>query len=64
MHVLLTVDEASYCGGTMGADHPIAWCHTYGGGRCLYTALGHTPESFSEPALVSHLRGALEWLTD
>jgi uncharacterized protein len=64
VHVLLTVDESSYCGGTMGADHPVAWCHTYGGGRCLYTALGHTPESFSEPAFVSHLRGALEWLTD
>jgi hypothetical protein len=36
----------------------------FGGGRCLYTALGHTTESFSEPAFVSHLRGALEWLTE
>jgi type 1 glutamine amidotransferase len=40
VRVLLSVDEASYQGGTMGADHPIAWCHSYGGGRCFYTALG------------------------
>lgn len=31
--VLLTVDEASYDGGTMGADHPVAWHGTYRGHR-------------------------------
>lgn len=62
VHVLLSVDESSYQGGTMGPDHPVAWCHTYGGGRCLYTALGHTPESFGEPAFAQHLHGALAWL--
>ena len=64
VRVLLTVDERSYQGGAMGADHPIAWCHTYGGGRCSYTALGHPAEAFGDPAFVQHLRGALEWLTD
>jgi type 1 glutamine amidotransferase len=64
VRVLLSVDEASYQGGTMGADHPLAWCHAYGGGRCFYTALGHPAEAFGEPAFVRHLRGALEWLTD
>ena len=34
---------------TMGADHPIAWCHEHGGGRCFYTALGHAARTFSEP---------------
>ena len=63
VRVLLTVDEASYEGGTMGADHPIAWCHERLGGRSFYTALGHTDESFAEPAFLSHLRGALSWLT-
>lgn len=62
VHVLLTVDEASYEGGTMGADHPIAWCHERLGGRSFYTALGHTGESFAEPAFLRHLRGALSWL--
>jgi uncharacterized protein len=63
VRVLLTVDEASYEGGTMGADHPIAWCHDRLGGRSFYTALGHTDESFAEPAFLHHLRGALSWLT-
>jgi uncharacterized protein len=63
VRVLLTVDEASYEGGTMGADHPIAWCHEGVGGRSFYTALGHADESFAEPAFLRHLRGALSWLT-
>ncbi len=25
-HVLATVDETTYTGGSMGADHPITWC--------------------------------------
>jgi type 1 glutamine amidotransferase len=63
VRVLLSVDEASYTGGTMGADHPIAWCHDRLGGRSFYTALGHTAESFAEPAFLRHLSGALSWLT-
>jgi type 1 glutamine amidotransferase len=63
VRVLLTVDEATYRGGTMGADHPVAWCHPYGGGRCFYTALGHSARSFAEPLFLRHLGGALEWLT-
>ncbi|MFP5285580.1 MAG: ThuA domain-containing protein, partial [Thermoanaerobaculia bacterium] len=35
--VLLTLDETSYPGGRMGADHPIAWYHEYEGGRAWYT---------------------------
>jgi type 1 glutamine amidotransferase len=63
VRVLLTVDETSYTGGTMGTDHPIAWCHERLGGRSFYTALGHTEESFAEPAFLRHLDGALSWLT-
>jgi len=63
VRVLLTVDETSYEGGTMGADHPIAWCHERLGGRSFYTALGHTDESFAEPEFLGHLSGALSWLT-
>ena len=63
VRVLLTVDETTYDGGTMGADHPVAWCHEYGGGRCFYTALGHAARTFAEPSFLRHLGGALEWLT-
>jgi type 1 glutamine amidotransferase len=60
--VLLTVDETSYEGGTMGADHPLAWCHEYGGGRSFYTALGHAPETYQDPEFLRHILGALRWL--
>jgi type 1 glutamine amidotransferase len=61
--VLLTLDESTYApgGASMGADHPIAWYHDYDGGRAFYTALGHTRESFAEPAFLAHVAGAIEW---
>jgi type 1 glutamine amidotransferase len=59
--VLLTVDEASYAGGGMGADHPIAWCREYAGGRSFYTGLGHTIEAYSEPAFLAHLLGGISY---
>jgi hypothetical protein len=39
--------------------HPIAWCHRFGGGRAVYTGMGHTIASYSEPLFLRHLRGAL-----
>jgi type 1 glutamine amidotransferase len=60
--VLATIDESSYTGGTMGADHPLVWTHaTSGGGRALYTAMGHTEESYADPLFRQHLAGAIRW---
>ncbi len=59
VNVLMTIDESTYKGGTMGADHPIAWYHEYDGGRAWYTALGHTSESYSEPLFLAHLWGGV-----
>ncbi|GCE03301.1 ThuA domain-containing protein [Dictyobacter aurantiacus] len=61
VHVLLTVDEKTYQGGTMGTDHPIAWYHDFEGGRSWYTAMGHTPDSYSEPLFLSHLWGGISY---
>lgn len=58
--VLLALDEATYGGGDMG-DHPIAWSHENEGGRAFYTALGHTSESYEEPAFRDHIAGAVTW---
>ncbi|RIV38051.1 ThuA domain-containing protein [Micromonospora radicis] len=60
-HVLATVDEKTYDGGTMGFDHPITWCKDYQGGRSFYTGLGATPESFRGADLRAHLGGAIQW---
>jgi type 1 glutamine amidotransferase len=59
--VLITIDETTYSGGTMGADHPMTWLRTYDGGRSFYTALGHTPESYADPAFRTLLANAVEW---
>jgi len=63
VRVLLRIDETSYDPGTgaMGDDHPVAWAHEYEGGRSFYTALGHTAESYSEPAFLEHLAGGIAW---
>ena len=58
---LLNLDESSYQGGTMGDDHPIAWFRAFDGGRTIYTAGGHTTESYDEPDFRRHLLGALLW---
>ncbi|MEU6143689.1 ThuA domain-containing protein [Streptomyces sp. NPDC047081] len=63
VHVLASLDESSYTGGTMNGDHPIAWCQNYQGGRAFYTGLGHTKESYAEPAFRAHLLGGIRWAT-
>ncbi|HLL69115.1 MAG TPA: ThuA domain-containing protein [Micromonosporaceae bacterium] len=59
--VLLTLDEDSFVGGTMGEDHPFAWCHENLGGRAFYTAAGHTHESYAEEAFLGHLLGGIRY---
>lgn len=63
VEVLLRVDESSFTPGPgmMGDDHPIAWCHEFDGGRSFYTALGHTADSYEEPAFLEHLAWGIEW---
>ncbi len=59
--VVATVDAAMFEGGTMGADHPIAWCHSRFGGRAWYTALGHAREVYADPRFRAHLRRGLRY---
>jgi cytochrome c len=63
VRVLASLDESTYSPGAdaMGADHPIAWAHTYQGGRAWYTGGGHTEESYSEPLFRRHLLGGIRW---
>ncbi|MEU7469548.1 lectin [Streptomyces sp. NPDC044984] len=60
-HVLASLDESSYSGGSMSGDHPIAWCKEYAGGRAFYTGGGHTEESYADPAFRRHLLGGIRW---
>ena len=62
-HILLTLDESTYNPPkemVMG-DHPIAWQKCIGKGRSFYTAIGHRPESYSEPHAMSVLERGIGW---
>jgi type 1 glutamine amidotransferase len=65
-HVLLALDEASYSPRSgdkdlrMG-DHPIGWTRCVGDGRSFFSAIGHRPESYSEPHYVQVLESGIAW---
>jgi type 1 glutamine amidotransferase len=60
IHVTLRLDESSYEGGTNGIFHPISWYRNLEqGGVSVYTGLGHTVESYTEPAFVEHLKRSI-----
>jgi len=61
VHVLMSLDESTYEGGTMGDDHPIAWHHPVGDGRSWYTGGGHTTASFEDEQFRAHLLGGIRW---
>jgi type 1 glutamine amidotransferase len=61
VHVLATVDESTYQGGAMGADHPISWCHEFDGGRAWYTGMGHTAESYADEDFLHHIAGGIRY---
>ncbi len=66
--VILSLDEGSYTRAgimgeslTMGADHPIAWTNCLGRGRMFYSAIGHMPQTYSQPQHVALLEAAISW---
>ena len=59
VNVLITIDETSYSGGTMGPGHPISWYHEYDGGRSWYTAMGHRNQTFQDTDFQQHLLGGI-----
>jgi type 1 glutamine amidotransferase len=60
LDTLLTLDPASIR--EQGANPaPVAWAHTFEGGRVFYTGLGHRPENWSDARLLAHVRGGIAW---
>lgn len=66
-HVVATLDESTYSPKGMGnqdlrmGDHPIAWTRCVGKGRSFYSAIGHRPETYSEPHNVRLLEHGVLW---
>lgn len=60
VHVLASLDETSYKGGTMG-DHPVMWCQNVGKGRSWYTNLGHRKETYQDSNFLRSLKEGVFW---
>lgn len=61
--ILARLDESTYAPGpklAMG-DHPIAWTRCVGAARSFYSAIGHRPESYTEPNSVELLEQGVAW---
>ena len=67
VHVLAHLDEDSYSPVGFGGqnlrmgDHPIAWTRCIGAGRSFYSAIGHRPESYTEPHSLELLDRGIAW---
>jgi type 1 glutamine amidotransferase len=65
LEILLSLDEstcpADYPAELRVGRHPIAWRQTFAGGRSLYTAMGHTNESYADSTFVAFLTAGIEW---
>ncbi len=59
--VLYKIDENSYEGGEHDGEHSMAWYHSFDGGRSFYTAMGHTPQSYSDPLFQQHILAGIQY---
>jgi type 1 glutamine amidotransferase len=44
--------------------HPVMWRYRYGAGRVIYDALGHGPDSITEPTHLGIVKRAVQWLLE
>lgn len=58
---LITLDPASI-GQKDVNPNPVSWAHEFEGGRVFYTAMGHTPETYSDRNFLNHIVGGLRWV--
>ena len=55
VHVLARLDTHG------GPDRPLVWCRRSGAGRVFYDALGHFPQTWSDPRQLSLVSGGVAW---
>ncbi len=63
-HVLMRLDNDSVDlsrGNREDHDYALGWCHDYGQGRVMYTALGHPDDLWQEDWFLEHITGCIKW---
>ena len=56
VHVLVRLDTSRG-----GPDRPLVWCRRSGSGRVFYDALGHFPQTWSDPRQLALVSGGIAW---
>lgn len=63
-HVLMRLDNNTVDlskGNREDHDYALGWCHNYGKGRVIYTALGHPDELWHQEWFTKHITGCIKW---
>ncbi len=63
-HVLMRLDNSTVDlskGNRNDHDYALGWCHEYGKGRVIYTALGHPDELWHQEWFIKHITGCIKW---
>ncbi|MBI4626886.1 MAG: ThuA domain-containing protein [Verrucomicrobia bacterium] len=64
LHVLLVGDLSTLNDSQKPVNEttrPLAWCHSFEGGRCWFTTLGHRKEAYADPIFQKHILGGIRW---
>ena len=63
-HVLMRLDNETVDlekGNRDDHDYAMGWCHNYGKGRVMYTALGHPDALWHQDWFLEHIAGCIRW---
>ena len=63
-HVLMRLDNDTIDlskGNREDNDYAMGWCHDYGKGRVMYTALGHPDDLWDQEWFLKHITGCIKW---
>ncbi|HGE72274.1 TPA: ThuA domain-containing protein [Candidatus Poribacteria bacterium] len=63
-HVLMRIDNSTVDlskGNRPDNDYALGWCHNYGQGRVIYTALGHPDDLWHQEWFMDHIAGCIKW---
>ncbi len=63
-HVLMSIDNSSVDlakGNREDQDYAMGWCHEYGKGRVIYSALGHPDALWDQPWFLDHILACIKW---
>jgi len=63
-HVLMSLDKETIDlskGNRQDHDYALAWCHSYGKGRVMYSGLGHPDDLWHQDWFRQHIEGCLRW---